>query len=200
MYNSTSYLQKGLGFTPLPASVVNYQIPIPASPTPTAPTGNFWTSASNFFSNVNKVASQAAPLVTQVKQTADMLQNRNTIPNYNNAGYAQGSFNPYPQPMSTTKKVLIGAGILGAAFLVYHVLKPGKKKGLGEIPKVYYVTYTKKNGGDGVVMVKATSKDDALRNASYSVFTGKDFRNATETNDRYVKPTKQGYQGSQRQN
>jgi len=123
MLTAKSYLQKGLGVTPLPTSVTNYQVPIPT--TPTAPTGNFWNSLSNIFSNVNKVATQAAPLVTQVKQTVDVLKN-NTVPGYTTTNQ---TYVPQPivQPMSTAKKVLIGAGIAGAAFLGYQVLKPRKK-------------------------------------------------------------------------
>lgn len=124
MLTAKSYLQKGLGVTPLPTSVTNYQVPIP-TPTPTAPTGNFWNSLSNIFSNVNKVATQAAPLVTQVKQTVDVLKN-NTVPGYTTTNQ---TYVPQPivQPMSKAKKVLIGAGIAGAAFLGYQVLKPRKK-------------------------------------------------------------------------
>lgn len=64
--------------------------------------------------------------------------------------------------------------------------------------KKYNVTYTKKIGGNGVIMVKANSQEQAIANAKYLCFTGSDFRNATETNEPYMKPRKQGYQGSER--
>lgn len=126
MYTAKSYLQQGLGaVAPLPTSVSTYQVPIPTATPAPAPTGNFWDSLSNIFSNVNKVATQAAPLVTQVKQTVDVLKN-NTVPGYTTTNQ---TYVPQPivQPMSTAKKVLIGAGIAGAAFLGYQALKPKKK-------------------------------------------------------------------------
>ena len=65
--------------------------------------------------------------------------------------------------------------------------------------KVYEVTYTKKVGGNGTILVKADSKKRALKNADYLCFTGSDFRNAVEVDPSlYEKPRKQGFQGSGR--
>lgn len=128
MYSATSYLQKGLGtVAPLPTSVVNYTVPIPTAPTPTAPTGNFWDSLSNVFSNVNKLATQAAPLVTQVKQTVDVLNNKTTLPGYYAPGTTLPAQLPTQQPMSMAKKVLIGVGVAGATYLGYKLVTSKKK-------------------------------------------------------------------------
>jgi hypothetical protein len=42
--------------------------------------------------------------------------------------------------------------------------------------KYYEVSYTKKVGGEGKVTVKARNEKEALANASFNVFTGKDFK------------------------
>jgi len=128
MLTANSYLKtKGLGAVALPSSVANYTVPIPTAPTPApAPTGNFWNSLSNIFSNVNKVATQAVPLVTQVKQTVDVLKNNTTMPGYYAPGTLPAQLPVAPQPMSTAKKVLIGVGIAGAAYLGYKLVR--KKK------------------------------------------------------------------------
>jgi hypothetical protein len=66
--------------------------------------------------------------------------------------------------------------------------------------KVYKVYYTKKVGGVGSVMVKASSPADALANAKQHVFTGKEFRNPKlqPAGSAAPKPRRQGYQGSGR--
>ncbi len=66
--------------------------------------------------------------------------------------------------------------------------------------KNYKVTYTKKIGGENTIIVKALSENQALKNAKNLCFTGHDFRNAVETNELYIKPSKLGYQGSNRAN
>jgi hypothetical protein len=66
--------------------------------------------------------------------------------------------------------------------------------------RTYKVTYTKKIGGENTIIVKAENENQALKNAKNVCFTGSDFRNAVETNELYVKPSKLGYQGSNRAN
>ena len=50
-------------------------------------------------------------------------------------------------------------------------------------------------GGTNTILVKATSEKEAIGNAKNLCATGSDFRNATITNDEYVKPRKQGFAG-----
>lgn len=65
--------------------------------------------------------------------------------------------------------------------------------------KTFEVTYTKKVGGNGTIIVKAENEEQALKNAKYLCFTGSDFRGAVIVEDtKYSKPRKQGFQGSQR--
>ena len=64
----------------------------------------------------------------------------------------------------------------------------------------YKVTYTKKISGEGSILVKAENESQALKNAKYLCFTGSDFRNAIETDEIYIKPSKNGFQGSGRAN
>lgn len=65
----------------------------------------------------------------------------------------------------------------------------------------FEVTYTKKVGGNGTIIVRAENKAQALRNAKYLCFTGSDFRGAKLVSDnQYTKPSKQGFQGSARAN
>jgi len=59
----------------------------------------------------------------------------------------------------------------------------------------YKVEYTKAIGGNGYILVKATSVENALSNAKHLCFTGKEFRNATPTTETYFKPRKQGFAG-----
>lgn len=61
--------------------------------------------------------------------------------------------------------------------------------------KTYKVTYTKKIGGEGTILVQAYDKESAIKNAQYLCATGSDFRNPIETDEKYVKPRKQGFQG-----
>lgn len=64
--------------------------------------------------------------------------------------------------------------------------------------KVFNVEYTKKVGGNGIIMVKADTNAEAIKNARYLCFTGSDFRNPVETKEEYSTPGKQGFQGSER--
>lgn len=65
--------------------------------------------------------------------------------------------------------------------------------------KAFQVTYTKKVGGNGSIIVKANNEDKAISNAKYLCFTGSDFRDAVEVPiESYSKPRKQGFQGSER--
>jgi len=67
--------------------------------------------------------------------------------------------------------------------------------------KVFEVTYTKKIGGEGSILVKAQNEAQAIKNAAHLCFTGSDFRNVKEVDPcLYVKPRELGYQGSERMN
>ena len=61
------------------------------------------------------------------------------------------------------------------------------------------VAYTDFKGKENHVLVKAQNKNEALENAKYQCYTGKDFRNAKVTNEPYSTPRQNGYQGSERQ-
>lgn len=61
--------------------------------------------------------------------------------------------------------------------------------------KTYKVTYTKAIGGEGSILVKAGDEKQALRNAKNNCATGSDFRNPIESDEKYTKPRKQGFQG-----
>ena len=61
--------------------------------------------------------------------------------------------------------------------------------------KTYNVTYTKRIGGEGTILVKAQDENQAIKNANFLCATGSDFRNAIETQEQYYKPRKQGFQG-----
>ena len=61
--------------------------------------------------------------------------------------------------------------------------------------KTFKVIYTKKIGGEGSILVKASDERDALNTARDLCATGTDFRDATETDEVYVKPRKQGFAG-----
>lgn len=61
--------------------------------------------------------------------------------------------------------------------------------------QIYKVEYTRYMGGTNTILVKATSEKEAIGNAKNLCATGSDFRNATITNDEYVKPRKQGFAG-----
>lgn len=65
--------------------------------------------------------------------------------------------------------------------------------------KTFCVTYTKKVGGIGTIIVKAPNPDLAIKRAIYHCFTGSNFHNPIEVNpDNYTTPRKQGFQGSER--
>lgn len=62
--------------------------------------------------------------------------------------------------------------------------------------KTYKVNYTKTKGGVGNVLVKASNPTQALKNAKFSVATGKEFRNPKLVDSKtYSKPRKQGFAG-----
>lgn len=61
--------------------------------------------------------------------------------------------------------------------------------------KVYEVTYTKRNGQEGSVLIKGSDTKNAIANAKNSIFTGNDFRNPQETDKEYIKPRMQGFAG-----
>lgn len=62
--------------------------------------------------------------------------------------------------------------------------------------KTFQVSYTKANGSNGTILVKAQDESQAIKNAQFSCFTGKDFRNPVITEAVYSKPSKQGFSGS----
>lgn len=66
--------------------------------------------------------------------------------------------------------------------------------------KVFNVTYTKAIGGNGTLQVKARNEAEALKNAKFLCFTGRDFRNAVEAAVPYTKPSRLGFAGSHRSN
>ena len=67
--------------------------------------------------------------------------------------------------------------------------------------KAFKVTYTKKVGGDGTIIVQAPNEEKAIINANQHCFTGKDFRDAIEVPfEEYTTPSKQGFQGSDKAN
>jgi len=61
----------------------------------------------------------------------------------------------------------------------------------------FKVTYTKRIGGEGTILVKAQDANQAIKNAKFLCATGSDFRNAIATNEEYTKPRKQGFRGRQ---
>lgn len=63
--------------------------------------------------------------------------------------------------------------------------------------KTFEVTYTKRIGGTGIILVKAVNEIMALNNARFLCATGTNFRNAIESGKNYIKPRRQGFQGRQ---
>lgn len=62
----------------------------------------------------------------------------------------------------------------------------------------YKITYDKKTGGTGEITVKGCNEAEAYTNAKWLCFTGSNFRDAILlTNDEYIKPRRQGFQGSE---
>jgi len=61
--------------------------------------------------------------------------------------------------------------------------------------KTYIVTYDRKIGDEGSIIVKAIDENQALANAKNLCATGSNFRNAVETTEEYTKPRKQGFAG-----
>ena len=66
--------------------------------------------------------------------------------------------------------------------------------------KAFKVFYTKRIGGTGFIIVKAIDENQAIRHAKYLCFSGRDFNSPLEVPlSEYIKPRKQGFQGSERQ-
>lgn len=61
--------------------------------------------------------------------------------------------------------------------------------------QTFKVSYTRKVGGVGTINVKASDAKQAIINARNLCAAGKDFRDAVETTETYVKPRKQGFAG-----
>lgn len=59
--------------------------------------------------------------------------------------------------------------------------------------KTFEVTYTKRIGGNGTILVQAENESLAIVRAKQLCHTGKDFREAKETDKPYIKPRKQGF-------
>lgn len=59
----------------------------------------------------------------------------------------------------------------------------------------FKVTYSKKIGGNGTIIVKAANKSEALIMSKRLCATGSDFRDAVITDEVYTKPRKQGFAG-----
>lgn len=59
----------------------------------------------------------------------------------------------------------------------------------------FAVQYTKRNGQQGQILVKAHNEAQAIGNARSLCATGKYFRNAVLTDKEYSKPRKQGFAG-----
>ncbi len=66
--------------------------------------------------------------------------------------------------------------------------------------QTFDVTYTTRKGTEKHLLVKATSEKAALKQAAYLCYTGKDFRNAILTDQKYSTPRENGFQGSERSN
>ena len=60
----------------------------------------------------------------------------------------------------------------------------------------YKVTYTKKIGTQGSILVIAENSEQAISRAKNLCYTGSDFRDAVITDELYTKPRKQGFFGS----
>ena len=74
-------------------------------------------------------------------------------------------------------------------------------KNLNPTKKAFAVSYTKKVGGQGELIVKGCDEANALQNAKYLCFTGSNFKVEREVNvNEYVKPSQLGYAGSGRSN
>lgn len=64
--------------------------------------------------------------------------------------------------------------------------------------KTYEVSYTKKVGGDSTIIVRAENEETALKIASCLCHNGSNFRSPREVDIAYIKPRKQGFQGSKK--
>jgi hypothetical protein len=59
----------------------------------------------------------------------------------------------------------------------------------------FKVSYTKRIGGEGSILVKAENEVKAIINAKNNCATGSYFRSPVITQEKYIKPIKQGFQG-----
>ena len=59
----------------------------------------------------------------------------------------------------------------------------------------FKVTYTKRVGGNGSILVIAENEQIAISRAKGLCATGSNFRDAILTNEKYTKPRKQGFAG-----
>lgn len=164
--------------------------------TPTAPTTNFWDKFTNAIDRVADITTSVVPVVNTIRNT----QGGTVTPNQGISTTYGSQPPPVKVGLSTGAKVAIGVAGAGVVGTLIYLATRKKKRSLNGMSKKYFVTYDKKKGGTGIVMVKAENPITALKNARYLVATGSNFRNAEETNDNYTKPSKKGYQGRGRQN
>lgn len=61
--------------------------------------------------------------------------------------------------------------------------------------QTFTVQYTKHNGQQGEILVKAHNEAQAIGNAKKLCATGSNFINAVLTDKEYIKPRKQGFTG-----
>ena len=59
----------------------------------------------------------------------------------------------------------------------------------------FKVTYTRKIGGNGSILVRAENEKKAISTAKGLCATGSNFRDAVVTDEKYIKPRKQGFAG-----
>lgn len=59
--------------------------------------------------------------------------------------------------------------------------------------KTFKVTYTTFKGIEKTLLVKANNENQAISNAKNVCRTGSNFINPVETDEKYLKPIKQGY-------
>ena len=59
----------------------------------------------------------------------------------------------------------------------------------------FNVTYTKKVGDNGSILVIAENEQQAISRAKGICATGSNFRDAVVSNEKYTKPRKQGFAG-----
>lgn len=118
-----------LGNVPdLPASVVNYQVPVP----PSQPTTPWWQQVGTFLDKATNVFNAAKPVVQQGQSFVDSFRNTSQ----NNPAFNYGTTNtPGSAPTQRNNTGLI-VGVLAAVTLaggIYLATRPKKKgvNGLG---------------------------------------------------------------------